>query len=84
MVSTDGSVRGQAHITDLQDGKYEVKYSVPQPGSYLVHITHADLGVADPVPIRGSPFKVEATDAWTKHRVLGSIPAKRKVSKARC
>eukprot|EP00879_Flechtneria_rotunda_P017284 GHRR01018106.1.p1 GENE.GHRR01018106.1~~GHRR01018106.1.p1 ORF type:complete len:1124 (+),score=375.49 GHRR01018106.1:243-3374(+) len=78
IVSADGLVTGDARITDLQDGRYEVHYSVPKAASYLVHISHADLGGNESVPLRGSPFKVHATDPWTQHRVLGSIPGRRK------
>lgn len=80
IVSADGSVQGNVSIRDLQDGSYEVAYSIPRPGSYLVHVSHADLGGSEAVPIRGSHFIVEAADPWTKHRVLGAIPAKRTVS----
>lgn len=79
VVSADGKVEGEAFIRDLNDGKYEVHYSVPLPGSYLVHVQHADLGGTDQIPVRGSPFKVTATDPWTKHRMLGNIPAVAKV-----
>jgi dynein heavy chain len=80
VVSVDGGLQGDATIADLQDGRYEVTYSVPQPGVYQVHVSHADLGGSEAVSIRGSPFKVEAADPWIKHRVLGAIPAKRAVS----
>lgn len=84
VVSEDGKVQGITRIDDLQDGRYHVHYSVPQPGSYMVHISHADLGGVEPVPIRGSPFKVEAADPWTKHRLSGAVPAKRKVNHGAC
>lgn len=79
VVSADGKVEGEASIRDLSDGKYEVHYSVPLPGPYLVHISHADLGGTDEIPVRGSPFKVTAADPWTKHRLLGAAPAVAKV-----
>jgi dynein heavy chain len=79
VVSSDGKVEGEAVVHDLADGKYEVYYSVPLPGSYLVHVSHADLGGTDAIPVRGSPFKVSAVDPWTKHRLLGSTPAVAKV-----
>lgn len=79
VASDDGKLQGITRVEDLQDGKYNVHYSVPQPGSYLVHISHAELGGSEPVSIRGSPFRVEAADPWAKHRVLGATPAKRKV-----
>jgi dynein heavy chain len=79
VVSTDGKVEGEAVVQDLADGKYEVQYSVPVPGSYLVHVSHADLGGTDAIPVWGSPFKVTAADPWTKHRLLGSTPAAAKV-----
>jgi dynein heavy chain len=84
VVSADGKVEGEARITDLNDGKYEVHYSVPLPGHYLVHVSHADLGGTDQIPVRGSPFKVAAVDQWTKHRLLGTIPAVSKVRVATC
>lgn len=80
VVPADGGLQGDAVIADLQDGRYEVTYSVPQPGVYLVHVSHAELGGSEAVSIRGSPFKVEAADPWVKHRVLGAMPAKRAVS----
>jgi hypothetical protein len=83
VVSADGKVEGEAFIRDLNDGKYEVHYSVPLPGSYLVHVEHADLGGTDQIPVRGSPFKVTAIDPWNKHRMLGNIPAVAKVSSAK-
>lgn len=79
VVSADGKVEGEARITDLNDGKYEVHYSVPLPGPYLVHVSHADLGGTDQISVRGSPFKVVAADHWTKHRLLGTVPAVAKV-----
>lgn len=79
VVSADGKLEGEPCIRDLNDGKYEVHYSVPLPGAYLVHVSHADLGGTDQIPVRGSPFKVTASDPWTKHRLLGTIPAVAKV-----
>lgn len=79
VASADGKVDGEATIKDLGDGKYEVNYSVPLPGCYLVHVSHADLGGSDDIPVRGSPFKVMAVDAWTRHRLLGATPAQAKV-----
>lgn len=84
VVSADGKVEGEARTTDLNDGKYEVHYSVPLPGPYLVHVSHTDLGGTDQIPLRGSPFKVVAADQWTKHRLLGTVPAVAKVRLASC
>jgi len=79
VVSADGKLEGDAVVRDLTDGKYEVHYSVPLPGSYLVHVSHADLGGTDDIPVRGSPFHVTASDPWAKHRLLGTAPALAKV-----
>jgi hypothetical protein len=52
------------------------------PGAYLVHVSHADLGGSEQIPVRGSPFKVAAFDPSTKHRLMGSNPAVAKVRAA--
>lgn len=83
-VVSDDKVQGIARIEDLQDGRYDVRYSVPQPGSYLVNVSYAELGGTAVLAIRGSPFRVEAADPWARHRVLGAIPAKRKVNNGIC
>lgn len=59
-------------------------YAAPAPGQYLVHASYNELGTADYVPIRGSPFSVTCTDPWVKHRVMGTVPAKRKVRARVC
>ena len=51
---------------------------MPLPGNYLIHVTFGELGTSEQVPIRGSPFKTECEDPWTKHRIMGSTPARRK------
>jgi hypothetical protein len=79
VVSADGKLEGEAEVRDLQDGKYEVQYRAPLPGAYLVHVSHADLGCSEAIPVHGSPFKVEAADPWTRHRLLGSTPTHAKV-----
>jgi hypothetical protein len=43
-----------------------------------VHVLHTELGAAEPVPIRGSPFSVTASDPWVRHRTSGAAPGKRK------
>lgn len=82
VVSASGKVEGEAFIHDLADGKYKVLYTAPLPGAYLVHVSHADLGGSEQIPVRGSPFKVAAFDPWTKHRLMGSNPAVAKVRAA--
>lgn len=79
VVSPDGKLEGDVTIRDMHDGKYEVHFSVPLPGPYLVHASYADLGGSESIPLRGSPFRVEATDPWTRHRLLGVAPARAKV-----
>ena len=81
MVSVAGDMQGSSRIVDLHNGLYEVFYTAPSVGAFLVHVEYADAGV-NPVPvgIRGSPFTVECTDPWTKYRVLGALPARRQVS----
>lgn len=81
VVSTNGKVEGEAFIHDLADGKHKVLFTVPLPGTYLVHVSHADLGGTEQIPVRGSPFKVTAFDPWTKHRMMGAVPAVAKVCK---
>jgi dynein heavy chain len=78
VVSADGKLEGSARLKDCGDGKYQVHYSVPQPGSYAVTVLYAELGGSELVPIRGSPFTVRCEDAWVKHRVAGAAPARRK------
>ena len=74
-------MQGGSRIVDLHNGLYEVFYTAPAPGAFLVHVEYADAAL-NPVPvgIRGSPFAVECTDPWTKYRVLGALPARRQVS----
>lgn len=43
-----------------------------------VHVLHTELGAAEPLPIRGSPFTVKAGDAWARRRVGGAAPPRRK------
>ena len=83
MVAAEGDLQGGGRIVDLHNGLYEVFYTAPTAGAYLVHVEYADAGV-NPVPvgIRGSPFAIECTDPWTKHRVLGALPARRQVRQA--
>lgn len=71
-------VEGRWRIEDLANGLYEVNYCTPLPGRYHVHVYHADLGASEPGQIRGSPFTIECSDPWTKHRTMGACPAKRK------
>ena len=75
-------MQGGSRIVDLHNGLYEVFYTAPAPGAFLVHVEYADAAL-NPVPvgIRGSPFAVECTDPWTKYRVLGALPARRQVRK---
>lgn len=80
-MSAAGEMQGGSRIVDLHNGLYEVFYTAPAAGAFLVHVQYADAGV-NPVPIdiRGSPFAVECTDPWIKYRVLGALPARRQVS----
>ena len=78
VVSTDGKLIGSARYVDLEDGMYHMFYSVPAVGTYLVHVKYHELGTNESTPIRGSPFSITCTDPWTKHRITGSTPAKRK------
>lgn len=86
-VSVDGRVRGTARVVDLDNGTYEVFYSVPEPGAYRVEVCYVELaeepadGGGDApaqhaeTPIRGSPFPVQAVDCFANPRVLGQPPA---------
>ncbi|DBA86689.1 TPA: Dynein alpha chain, flagellar outer arm [Trebouxia sp. C0004] len=78
VVAAEGEMQGGSRIVDLHNGLYEVFYTAPATGAFLVHVEYADAGL-NPVPvgIRGSPFAVECTDPWTKYRVLGALPARR-------
>lgn len=78
VVSKDGKYEGASRVVDLGTGLYQAFYSAPMPGKYHVHIAYNELGSSDTVPIRGSPFTIEMADPWTKHRVMGAIPARRK------
>lgn len=71
-------VEGRYRIQDMHNGLYNVYYTVPMPGRYQVHVYHADLGAPEPGQIRGSPFVIDCKDPWTKHRIMGAAPAKRK------
>lgn len=81
VVAAEGEMQGGSRIVDLHNGLYEVLYTAPATGAFLVHVEYADAG-PNPVPvgIRGSPFAVECTDPWTKYRVLGALPARRQVT----
>jgi hypothetical protein len=72
------SVAGRGTITDLENGQYSGSFSVPMPGNYTVNITNLDLGSEHPSHVRGSPFHITCVDPWTKPRVLGTLPQKRK------
>lgn len=67
-----------AAVADLGSGLYEARYSVPLPGAYEVHVLHTELGAAEPLPIRGSPFSVAVRDPWVRRRAAGAAPARRK------
>jgi dynein heavy chain len=41
-------------------------------------VLHTELGAAEPLPIRGSPFTITATNPWVRHRTSGAAPARRK------
>lgn len=49
------------------------RHSHPQ-----VHVLHTELGAPEPLPIRGSPFTITASNAWVPLRTGGAVPAKRK------
>lgn len=79
IASEDGKIEGSARIVDKNIGTYDVFYSVPMPGVYLVHVTHMDLGEKpEELPTRGSPFRVTCKDPWTRQRVMGSTPSNKK------
>lgn len=78
VVSADGKVEGAVRVDDWGDGKYLVNFSVPLPGKYSVSVLYAELGGQELVHIRGSPFNIECVDAWSRHRVVGAVPARRK------
>eukprot|EP00798_Chlamydomonas_sp_ICE-L_P023007 gene23007-30199_t len=78
VVSEDGKITGLTRVVDTGTGIYEAFYTVPMTGDYLVHVTFTELGSSQQVAIRGSPFKTTIEDPWTKHRIMGSTPAKRK------
>jgi len=40
-------------------------------------VLHTELGAAEPLPIRGSPFTITATDPWVRHRTTGATPVQR-------
>jgi hypothetical protein len=73
-------VAGRGSIADLGNGSYAATYSVPMAGAYDVAVTHKDLGSEAPTHIRGSPFRIACTSAWTVPRVLGAVPPKRKAA----
>ena len=75
-----GDVTGRGAVTDLGNGSYSAAFSVPMPGEYMVHVTHLDLGSETPSHVRGSPFCMVCEDAWSKPRVLGAVPQKRKAA----
>ena len=79
MVGRD-DITGRGALTDLHNGSYSALYSVPMPGMYDVTVTHQDLGSETPTNIRGSPFRIMCSDPWTKPRVLGTVPGKRKAA----
>lgn len=83
VVAAEGDMQGDSRIVDLHNGLYEVFYTAPATGTFLLHVEYADAGV-NPVPvgIRGSPFAVQCTDPWSKLRVLGALPARRQVGYA--
>lgn len=78
VVSEDGKCEGQARVKDLANGQYEVQYSAPTSGAYLIHVSANDLGTDGFTSIRGSPFPVVLSDPWVKHRLVGATPTKRK------
>lgn len=65
-------VRGHAEIemTDMNDGRYQVRYRAPNPGAYIATVSYYDRAIP------GSPFKISCVpgpDA-TKCRVEGLHP----------
>ena len=82
VISEDGKQKGDVRVIDLDNGTYEVLYTAPTAGKYLVHVGFDELG--DPpvvLPIRGSPFKVEIVDPWTYNSIQGTAPPKAKEGK---
>lgn len=78
LTSVDGKSEGIARVKDLENGQHAVYYFAPTAGQYHIHASYCELGSSELVPIRGSPFTVDCVDPWTKHRVTGATPAKRK------
>ena len=78
VVSADGKYEGASRVRDLENGQYEVHYIAPTAGKYQIFVSFNELGTSDFVPIRGSPFSMTCQDPWTKHRVMGAAPARRK------
>ena len=78
----DAKVKGDVKIEDLMNGLYEVNYTVPRPGKYVVSICHDDLdedtksGNVELIHIRGSPFEVELENPWSYPTVEGDVPEK--------
>ncbi len=60
VAAAEGEMQGGSRIVDLHNGLYEIFYTAPATGAFLVHVEYADAGL-NPVPvgIRGSPFAVE-------------------------
>lgn len=77
---------GQAqHVPTSYPSPHQVFYRVPVAGKYLLCIACRELGAGGGlVPIRGSPFTVEAVDPWQRRRLVGAVPTKRWVRALAC
>ena len=84
--ASNDKIKGDVKIDDMMNGLYEINYTVPVPGKYVVVIAHDDLdedtktGNVELIHIRGSPFEVELENPWSYPKVEGEIPEKDKSS----
>ena len=44
VVAAGGTLEGSSRIVDLHKGLYEVYFTAPAPGAFLVHVEYADAG----------------------------------------
>jgi dynein heavy chain len=73
---------GTVRVVDMNNGNYEVFYSVPTEGVWIVDVKYKELGVEEDSrtlnAVKGSPFEVIHSSPWQSHRVGGTAPPKRK------
>ena len=76
----DSKVVGDVRVIDLDNGLYDVGYTVPKPGKYTVQVMYDDLdedtasGQVDLIHVRGSPFEIVLEDPWNYPEVQGEAP----------